>query len=117
MGSLCRWQQRLLPRVSRIKQRFYYAYILRRYNMKIENDYYIVVKEENNKTMYLTTNDTFTEDIYESAKAINKVTALALIDAYKETKYFNKEISKEDYENSDYNLGLKIIPLRITYIW
>ena len=41
--------------------------------MKIENDLYIVAKKENDKTVYLTTDDTFTEDIREAAKAANKV--------------------------------------------
>lgn len=85
--------------------------------MKIENDVYIVVKKENDKTMYLTTDDTFTEDIRAAAKAVNKVTAKCLIDAYKETKWWNKEISTEEYKDKNYNFGMNILPLKITYEW
>lgn len=85
--------------------------------MKIENDLYIVVKKENDKTVYLTTDDTFTEDIREAAKAANKVTAECLIDAYKETKWWSKEISIEEYKDKNCNFGMNIMPLKLTYEW
>lgn len=82
-----------------------------------ENNYYIVTKEEDDKKVYLTTNDTFTEDIREAAKAVNRITAKCLIDAYKETKLWNKEISTEEYKDDDFNFGLEITPLKVTYEW
>ena len=83
--------------------------------MKIENNYYIVIKEENNKTMYLTTEDTLTDNIRDVAKAVNRTTAYYLIDAYKDTKYWSREITKEECEDNEYTLGLKVVPLKITY--
>lgn len=84
--------------------------------MRIINNihiYYIVAKEENDKIMYLTTDDTFTDDIYGAAKAANRITAKCLIDAYKESKWWSKEISTEEYEDKDFNFGLKIIPIQV----
>lgn len=97
--------------------------------MKIEKDLYIVVKEENDKTVYLTMDYTsdedihvatgyaFTENIHTATKAINKTTAECLIDAYKEAKWWNKEISTEEYKDKNCNFGMKIMPLKITYEW
>ena len=85
--------------------------------MKIMNNshiYYIVAKEENGKIMYLTPDDTFTDDIYGAAKAAHRIVAKDLIDAYKESKWWSKEISTEEYKDKDFNFGLKIIPIQAT---
>jgi len=74
--------------------------------------YYVVVNEENGEEKYLTFHTEFTNDINKAAICVNETTAFFLIDDYKEQKYFNHEISKEEWDDSSCNFGLKIVPVK-----
>jgi hypothetical protein len=87
--------------------------------MKVEHNCYIVVTEEDNKTLYLTRDDILTEEIYHAVKAVNKIAAKDLINSYIETqqwRYLREEINNEEYMRSC-NFDFKVVPLKITYEW
>lgn len=77
--------------------------------MKIENTSYVLMKigniEINEETMYLDTDDNFTNDIQKAAKAANRRTALELKHYYETSK------------NHSYESDLKVVPLKVTYEW
>lgn len=85
--------------------------------MKIEKSCYIVVKEEDDKIMYLTETDTFIDDIGGAVKSANRITANFLIGAYKESKWWNDEITDEEYRDENCTFEMKVVPLKITYEW
>lgn len=77
--------------------------------MKIENTNYVLMKigniEIGEETVYLDSDDNFTNDIQKAVKAVNRRTALELKHCY--------EIEK----NRNYESDLKIVPLKVTYEW
>ena len=77
--------------------------------MKIENASYVLMKigniEIGEETVYLDSDDNFTNDIQKAVKAANRRTALELKHCY--------EIEK----NRNYESDLKIVPLKVTYEW
>ena len=77
--------------------------------MKIENTSYVLMKigniEIDEETVYLDSDDNFTNDIQTAVKAVNRRTALELKHYY--------EVEKNHSHESD----LKIVPLKVTYEW
>lgn len=77
--------------------------------MKIENTNYVLMKigniEINEETVYLDSDNNFTNDIQNAIKAANRRTALELKHYY--------EVEKNHSRESD----LKIVPLKVTYEW
>ena len=82
------------------------------YNGMLKNEYYIVAKEDDNETKYLTFDEEFTDDINKAAFCVDETTAFFLIDGYKETIYWNNEITKEEWDDHSYDFGLKIVPVK-----
>lgn len=82
------------------------------YNGMLDNKYYIVVKEDDDEIKYLTFYEEFTNDINKAAFCVNETTAFFLIDGYKETKYWNHEITKEEWDDHNCDFGLKIVPIK-----
>ncbi|MEE1303391.1 MAG: hypothetical protein UHD64_11455 [Bacteroidales bacterium] len=71
--------------------------------MKIENEVYVLAKEFDNETVYLTEEYGFDNDIRCALRAGNKITASYII---------------EKVENDvKMPLDLKAMPLKITYEW
>lgn len=77
--------------------------------MKIENTSYVLMRigniEIDEGTVYLDSDDNFTDDIQKAVKAKNRRTALELKHYY--------EVEK----NHNYESDLKIVPLKVTYEW
>lgn len=77
--------------------------------MKIENTNYVLMRvgniEIDEGTVYLDSDDNFTDDIQKAVKAEDRRAALDL-------KYYY-EIEK----NHSYESDLKILPLKVTYEW
>lgn len=77
--------------------------------MKIENTNYVLMKigniEINEETVYLDSDNNFTNDIQKAVKGANRRAALELKHYY--------EVEK----NHSYESDLKIVPLKITYEW
>lgn len=76
------------------------------------NHYYIVVNEDEDEVKYLNFYAEPTNDINKAAICISESTAFFLIDDYKEDKYWNNEISKEEWDDHSCNLGFKIVPVK-----
>ena len=75
-------------------------------------NYYIAVNEDGDKAKYLTFYAEPTNDIGKAAICANETTAFFLIDSYKEEKYWNHEISKEEWDDHNCNFGFKIAPIK-----
>lgn len=75
-------------------------------------NYYIAVNEDCDETRYLTFYAELTNDISKAAICANETTAFFLIDSYKEEKYWNHEISKEEWDDHNCNFGFKIAPIK-----
>ena len=77
--------------------------------MKIENTSYVLMKigniEIDEETVYLDSDDNFTNDIQKAVKTVNRRTALELKHYY--------EVEKNHSHESD----LKIVPLKVIYEW
>ena len=77
--------------------------------MKIENTRYVLMKigniEIDEETVYLDSDNNFTNDIQKAAKAVNRRTALELKHCY------------ETEKNRNYESDLKVVPLKVTYEW
>ena len=80
--------------------------------MKIENECYILIKKDNEKSVYLTPEYDFSNDICSALKAANKTTALLIIEDFK-----YEMCKKFNYTYGSYKSGLEIIPLKRTYEW
>ena len=76
------------------------------------NTYYVAVNEDGDEAKYLTFYTELTNDINKAAICINEATAFFLIDDYKEDKYWNNEISKEEWDDHSCNFGFKIAPVK-----
>lgn len=75
-------------------------------------NYFIAVNEDDDEIKYLTFHAELTNDISKAAICVNEITAFFLIDSYKEEKYWNHEISKEEWDNNNCNFGFKIAPVK-----
>lgn len=77
--------------------------------MKIIDTHYVIMKigniEIDEKTVYLTSDYEFTNDVRKALKAVNRTTALDVKHYYEEAK------------NRSYESDLKIVPLKVTYEW
>ena len=71
-----------------------------------------IISFEYDETKYLTFYEEFTNDINKAAFCVNETTAFFLIDGYKETKYWNHEITKEEWDDHNCDFGLKIVPIK-----
>lgn len=78
----------------------------------LEDRFYVAVNEDDDEAKYLNFYAEPTNDINKAAICINESTAFFLIDDYKENKYWNNEISKEEWDDHNCNFGFKIATVK-----